>query len=69
MILIFYHRRPLYCLIYRDFFTGSAEKNLITTPGSERALTSLAVDEPLEYVKLYLDGNLQMWVDAEDSRC
>ena len=46
-----------------------AEKNLITTPGSERALTSLAVDEPLEYVKLYLDGNLQMWVDAEDSRC
>ena len=22
MILIFYHRRPLYCLIYRDFFTG-----------------------------------------------
>ena len=23
MILIFYHRRPLYCLIYRDFFTGS----------------------------------------------
>ena len=45
-----------------------AEKNLITTPGSERALTSLAVDEPLEYVKLYLDGNLQMWVDAEDSR-
>ena len=33
-----------------------AEKNLITTPGSECALTSLAVDEPLEYVKLYLDG-------------
>ena len=23
MILIFYHRRPLYCLIYRIFFTGS----------------------------------------------
>ena len=23
MIFIFYHRRPLYCLIYRDFFTGS----------------------------------------------
>ena len=31
------------------------------------ALTSLAVDEPLEYAKLYLEGNLQMWVDAEDS--
>ena len=44
-----------------------AEKNLKTTYGSECALTSLAVDEPLEYARLYLDGNLQMWVDAEDS--
>ena len=26
MILIFYHRRPLYCLIYRDFFTGSLDE-------------------------------------------
>ena len=25
------------------------------------------IDEPLEYVRLYLDGNMQMWVDAEDS--
>ena len=31
------------------------------------ALTSLAVDKPLEYARLYLEGNLQMWVDAEDS--
>ena len=38
-----------------------------TTPGSDCALTSLAIDEPLEYARLYLDGNLQMWVDAEDS--
>ena len=44
-----------------------AEKNLKTTPGSECALTSLAIDEPLEYARLYLDGNLQMWVDAENS--
>ena len=44
-----------------------AEKNLRTTPGSDCALTSLAIDEPLEYARLYLDGNLQMWVDAEDS--
>ena len=43
------------------------EKDLKTTPGSECALTSLAVDEPLEYARLYLGGNLQMWVDAEDS--
>ena len=44
-----------------------AEKNSKITPGSECALTSLAIDEPLEYARLYLDGNLQMWVDAEDS--
>lgn len=42
-------------------------QNLKTTYGSECALTSLAVDEPLEYARLYLEGNLQMWVDAEDS--
>ena len=44
-----------------------AEKNLKTTPGSDCALNALAIDDPLEYAKLYLDGNLQMWVDAEDS--
>ena len=36
-------------------------------PGSDCALNTLAIDEPLEYTRLYLDGNLQMWVDAEDS--
>lgn len=44
-----------------------AEKNLKTTPCSDCALNALAIDEPLEYVKLYLDGTIQMWVDAEDS--
>ena len=44
-----------------------AEKNLKTTPGSDCALNALAIDEPLEYVRLYLDGNMQMWVDAENS--
>ena len=31
------------------------------------ALNALAIDEPLEYAKLYLDGTMQLWVDAEDS--
>ena len=44
-----------------------AEKNLTTTPGSDCALNALAIDEPLEYVRWYLDGTMQMWVDAEDS--
>ena len=43
------------------------EKSLKTTPGSYCTLNALAIDEPLEYVRLYLDGNMQMWVDAEDS--
>ena len=44
-----------------------AEKNLKTTPESDCALNALAIDDPLEYARLYLDGNLQIWVDAEDS--
>ena len=44
-----------------------AEKGLKTTSGSECALNALAIDEPLEYARLYLEGNMQMWVDAEDS--
>ena len=37
-----------------------AEKNLKTTPGSDCALNALAIDKPLEYAKLYLDGTMQM---------
>ena len=44
-----------------------AEKNLKTTPRLDCALNALAIDEPLEYARLYLDGTMQMWVDAEDS--
>ena len=44
-----------------------AEKELKTTPCSECALNALAIDEPLEYARLYLEGNMQMWIDAEDS--
>ena len=35
-----------------------AEKDLKTTPGSDCSLNPLAIDEPLEYARLYLDGNL-----------
>ena len=40
-----------------------AEKDLKTTPGSDCALNTLAIDEPLEYARLYLDGTMQMWVN------
>ena len=36
-------------------------------PGSDCVLDTLAIDEPLEYTRLYLNENLQMWVYAEDS--
>ena len=42
-------------------------KTLNTSQCSDRALIALAIDEPLEYARLYLDGTVQMWVDAEDS--
>jgi hypothetical protein len=46
---------------------NKAEDGLRTTPGSQCALNALAIDNPLEYACLYLDGTMQMWVDAEDS--
>lgn len=52
-------------LLWIDY--NKAEDGLKTTSGSQCALDALAIDEPLEYACLALDGNLQMWVDAEDS--
>ena len=34
---------------------------------SQRCLNALAIDNPLEYARLALDGEMQAWVDAEDS--
>lgn len=46
---------------------NKAEDNLRITPNSQCSLNALAIDEPLEYARLYLDGTMQMWIDAEDS--
>jgi hypothetical protein len=46
---------------------GRAEEGLKTTPGSQCTLNALAIDNPLEYARLYLDGTMQIWIDAEDS--
>ena len=46
---------------------NKAEEGIRTTPGSQCALNALAIDEPLEYARLALDREMQMWVDAEDS--
>lgn len=46
---------------------NQAEEGIRTTPNSQRGLNSLAIDNPLEYAQLALDGEMQVWVDAEDS--
>ncbi len=38
---------------------GGAEEGLRTTPCSECALNALAIDKPLEYATLYLEGGMQ----------
>ena len=46
---------------------NKAENGIKTTPCSQCALNALAIDEPLEYARLYLDGTMQIGVDTEDS--
>ena len=46
---------------------NKAEEGRSTTPNSQHALDALALDYPLEYARLALDGEMQAWVDAEDS--
>lgn len=46
---------------------NKTEDGLKTTPRSQCSLNALAIDEALSYATLYLDGAMQMWVDAEDS--
>ena len=46
---------------------NQAETGIQTTPNFQRCLNALAIDNPLEYARLALDGEMQTWVDAEDS--
>lgn len=45
---------------------AEVEKNFHTTPNSQRLIDNLAIDEPLKYAALALDGELQAWADAMD---
>ena len=38
-----------------------AEQDSKTTSGSDCALNALAIDEPLEYVRVYLDGTMHIF--------
>ena len=46
---------------------NKAEDGLRTTPCSQNSLNVLAIDNPLEYARLALDGEMQAWVDAIDN--
>ncbi len=46
---------------------NKAENGLRTTSCSQNSLNALAIDDPLEYARLVLDGEMQEWVDAIDS--
>ena len=45
---------------------AESEKNLHTTPNSQRLIDNLEIDELLKYAALALDCELQDWADAED---
>lgn len=65
------HHNSIDIYTYTGYFLqidyGKAEEGLKTTPCSKCPLNALAIDKPLEYARLYLEGNMQMWVDDEDS--
>lgn len=42
------------------------EAELMITPNSQRYLDTLAIDNPMEYVRLALSGEMQIWLDAMD---
>lgn len=46
---------------------NKAEKELKTTAWTDHVLNAMAIDNPLEYARLYLSNEMQIFIDAEDS--
>lgn len=46
---------------------SKAEDGLKITPNLQCTLNTLAIDEPTEYERLVLDGEMKVWIDSEDS--
>lgn len=75
MKLIHARYNPMHNIIDINHYNGyilrlncnQTESGIRTTPNSQRCLNALAIDNPLEYARLALDGEMQAWVDAEDS--
>lgn len=45
---------------------GKWENGMKTTMNSQWKLDALAIDDPLEYSRLAMDKEMQVWVDALD---
>lgn len=52
------------CIISLD--CGKWESGLRTTQNSQGRMDALAIDDPVEYVRLMLSGEMQVWLDALD---
>ncbi len=46
---------------------NKVEEGLKTTAWTDHVLNALAIDNPLEYARLYLNNEMQIFIDAEDS--
>ena len=46
---------------------NKAEEGLQTTARTDHVLNAMAIDNPLEYARLYLNNEMQVFIDAEDS--
>lgn len=53
------------CILRID--CNKAEEGLKTTAQTNHVLNALAIDNPLEYTRLYLNNEMQIFIDAEES--
>lgn len=49
-----------------SFDCGKWEQGFRTTPNSQGKMDALAIEDPVEYVRMMLSGEMQVWLDALD---
>ena len=59
--IIYYDTNHIICLN-----CGEWESGLRTTPNSQGLMDALAIDNPVEYARLMLAGEMQAWLDSCD---
>ena len=45
---------------------GKVEAGLDLTPGGQYEVNALALDHPMEYVRMALEGSMQSWADCSE---